>query len=63
MTLLSLQKAKVRSHILCEIARKAMVENNPEFLQLLLNNGLKFSGLVMENGLYELHKQVSVATH
>ena len=45
-----------------EISHSAMIENNAAFVQTLLDNGLKFSEIVSNNGLYELYNQVITCT-
>ena len=42
------------------LAHKAMIESNADYVQMLLDNGLKFSDIIAKDGLYELYNQVNL---
>ena len=44
--------------VMCKIARTAMVDNKPEFIQMLMNHGVKLNKLVREDRLENLYKEV-----
>ena len=43
---------------MCKIARTAMVDNKPQFIQMLMNHGMKLDELVTEESLEKLYKMV-----